>query len=339
MPQDITVTFAPHIRRPLSTRRIMLDVIIGLMPAVIAAAVFFRIRGLAVIAVCVAWCAATEWLCNLVRKKPNTLGDFSAVVTGIILGLSLPPALPLWAAAIGAVFAIGIGKMVFGGLGANIFNPAMAGRLFLTASFGILMTTWTVPATLDTTMPTVSPANAIDARTQATPLAWSKTAIKDKTGAWIYDERLPLWQSLLGEKAGCLGETSVIGLLIGGVYLLIRRTITIHIPLAVLASAFAFAGIAYLLDSEAYVQPVYHLTSGALLFGAFFIATDPVTAPMTIRGQWIFGILIGVFTMLVRIVGEYPEGVMYAVFLANGVRPLIDRFVKPVPVGGVPHAV
>jgi len=339
MPQGFAVTFAPHIRRPLSTRRIMLDVIIGLVPALIAAGVFFRIRGLAVIAVCVAWCVATEWVCNLVRKKPNSVGDLSAVVTGIILGLSLPPALPLWAGAVGAVFAIGIGKMVFGGLGANIFNPAMAGRLFLTASFGILMTTWTVPATLDATMPTVSPMNAIDARTQATPLAWSKTAIKDKTGAWIYDERLPLGESLLGEKAGCLGETCIIALLIGGAYLLIRRTITIHIPLAVLASAFVFAAIAYLLNSEMYVQPFYHLTSGALLFGAFFIATDPVTAPMTIRGQWIFGIIIGVFTMLVRIVGEYPEGVMYAVFLANGVRPLIDRFVKPVPVGGVPHAV
>jgi len=339
MPQDITVTFAPHIRRPLSTRRIMLDVIISLVPALIAAGIFFRIRGLAVIAVCIAWCAATEWLCNLARKKPNSLGDFSAVVTGIILGLSLSPALPLWAAAIGAVFAIGIGKMVFGGLGANIFNPAMAGRLFLTASFGILMTTWTVPATLDGTMPTVSPTNAIDARTQATPLAWSKTAIKDRTGAWIYDERLPLRQSLLGEKAGCLGETSVVALLIGGAYLLIRRTIRIHIPLAILVSAFIFASIAYLLNSEAYVQPFYHLTSGALLFGAFFIATDPVTAPITVRGQWIFGIIIGVFTMLVRIVGEYPEGVMYAVFLANGVRPLIDRFAKPVPVGGVPHVV
>jgi len=337
MPQDFAVTFAPHIRRPLSTRRIMLDVIIGLVPALVAAGVFFRIRGLAVVAVCVIWCAATEWVCNLVRRKPNSLGDFSAVVTGIILGLSLSPALPLWAAAIGGVFAIGIGKMVFGGLGANIFNPAMAGRLFLTASFGILMTTWTVPATLDRTMPTVGPANTVDARTQATPLAWSKTAIKDKTGAWIYSRRLPLWQGLLGEKGGCLGETSVVALLIGGAYLLIRRTITIHIPLAVLVSAFIFAAIAYLLNSEAYVQPFYHLVSGALLFGAFFIATDPVTAPLTVRGLWIFGILIGAFTMLVRIVGEYPEGFMYAVFLANSVRPLIDKFARPVPVGGVPN--
>lgn len=338
MPQDIAVTFAPHIRQPLSTRRVMLDVVFGLTPALIAAGIFFRVRGLAVIAVCVAWCLATEWVCNRVRRKPNSIGDLSAVVTGIILGLSLSPALPLWVAAVGGIFAIGIGKMVFGGLGANIFNPAMAGRLFLTASFGILMTTWTVPATIDPAMPAVSAMSALDARTQATPLAWSKTAIKDKTGAWIYSHRMPLGPGLLGEKAGCLGETSVLALLIGGAYLLVRRTITIHIPLAVLISAFVFASIAYLLNSEAYVQPFYHLTSGALLFGAFFIATDPVTAPMTVRGQWVFGIIIGVFTMLIRTVGEYPEGFMYAVFMANAVRPLIDKFVRPAPIGGVPHA-
>jgi len=337
MSQDITIAFAPHIRRPVSTRRIMLDVVIGLIPAIVAAAILFRFRGFAIIVTCVAWCAVTEWFCNLLRKRPNSLGDFSGVVTGMILGLSLPPALPLWAAAVGSVFAIAIGKMVFGGLGANVFNPAMAGRLFLTASFGILMTTWTVPATLDKAMPTVGPTNAIDTRTQATPLAWSKTAIKDKTGAWIYAERLPLWRSLLGEKSGCLGETSAAALLLGGLYLLIRRTISIHIPLAVLISAFIFASVAYLLNSEAYIQPFYHLTTGALLFGAFFIATDPVTAPMTARGQWVFGAIIGAFTMLVRIVGEYPEGFMYAVFLANGIRPLIDRFTRPVPVGGVPN--
>jgi electron transport complex protein RnfD len=316
----------------------MLDVLIGLSPAVIAAAVYFRGRGLALLAVCVGWCLVTEWLCNLVRKKPNSLGDLSAVVTGIILAMSLPPALPLWAGAIGATFAVGIGKMVFGGLGANIFNPAMVGRAFLTASFGILMTTWTVPATMDPSLSTVGPDNLVDARTQATPLAWSKIAIKDKNGAGIYNERLPLVKSLLGEEAGSVGETSAIALLLGGLYLIVRRTIGVHIPLAVLISAFVVAGIAYVANSDAYVQPFYHLTSGALLLGAFFIATDPVTAPLTIRGQWIFGAIVGGFTVFVRIVGEYPEGFMYAVLLANSVRPLIDRFTRPVPVGGKPNA-
>ena len=339
MPQDITVAFAPHTRKPLSTQRIMLDVIIGLIPAVIAAGVYFRSDGLMLIGITVAWCMAAEWTCNVIRKRPSSLWDLSAVVTGVILALSLPPGLPLWAAAIGAVFAIAIGKMVFGGLGANIFNPAMAGRAFLTASFGLLMTTWIVPATIDPNQPKVAPTNNLyDIRTQATPLAWSKIAIKDENGAGIYSERHPLWSGLLGEEPGCLGETSALALLLGGLYLLIRRTINIHLPLSVLLSAFVFAAIAYFVDPDSYVQPFYHLTSGALLLGAFFIATDPVTAPLTVRGQWIFGAIIGGFTMLVRVVGEYPEGFMYAVLLANSVRPLLDRFLRPVPVGGVPNA-
>ena len=338
MPQNISIAFAPHIRKPLSTQRIMLDVVVGLVPAVIVAGVCFRLHGLLLIGVSVASCLATEGACNRIRKKPNSLWDFSAVVTGVILALSLPPALPLWTAVIGAVFAIAIGKMVFGGLGANIFNPAMVGRAFLTASFGILMTTCTVPAPIDATLPPVAPTNNVmDIRTQATPLAWSKTAMKDGNGARIYNERHPLWAGLLGEEAGSLGETGALALLLGGLYLVVRKIINVHIPLAVLSSAFAFAAVTYFINSDKYVQPFYHLTSGALLLGAFFIATDPVTAPLTVRGQWIFGILIGGFTMLVRIVGEYPEGFMYAVLLANSLRPLIDMFVKPVPVGGVPN--
>ncbi|MCU0915731.1 MAG: RnfABCDGE type electron transport complex subunit D [Planctomycetes bacterium] len=335
---DLSIGFAPHARKALSTQRIMLDVILGLLPAVFAAGLYFRLHGLLLIAVSVASCLAAEATCNLIRRKPNSLWDLSAAVTGVILALSMPPALPLWAVVIGAVFAIAVGKMVFGGLGANIFNPAMVGRAFLTASFGILMTTWTVPATIDSALAPVAPTNNImDIRTQATPLAWSKVAIKDANGARIYNERHPLWSGLFGEKAGSLGETSALALLVGGLYLVIRRIIGVHIPLAVLASAFVFATVTYLISPDKFVQPFYHLTSGALLLGAFFIATDPVTAPLTVRGQWIFGILIGSFTMLVRVVGEYPEGFMYAVLLANSVRPLIDKFVRPVPVGGVPN--
>ncbi|MBM4027854.1 MAG: RnfABCDGE type electron transport complex subunit D [Planctomycetes bacterium] len=337
-PQDISIAFAPHVRKALSTQRIMLDVVLGLVPALVVAGLFFRLYGLLLIGVCVAACVATESVCNLIRKRPSSVWDFSAVVTGVILALSLPPALPLWTAVIGAVFAIAVGKMVFGGLGANIFNPAMIGRAFLTASFGILMTTWTVPATIDAARPAVAPTNDIqDIRTQATPLAWSKVAIKDSNGARIYNERHPLLRGLFGEEAGSLGETSAVALLLGGLYLVMRKIITLHIPLAVLLSAFVFAAIAYLVDPDKYVPPFYHVTSGALLLGAFFIATDPVTAPLTVRGQWLFGILIGGFTMLVRLVGEYPEGFMYAVLLANGVRPLIDRLFQPVPMGGVPN--
>ncbi len=336
MLKDITISCAPHIGRPVSTRRIMVDVIIGLVPAMAAAGYYFRIRAPILIGTCIIASAATEWLCNILRKKPSSVSDFSAVVTGIILALSLPPAFPVWGAVIGSVFSIAVGKMVFGGLGANIFNPAMVGRAFLTASFGVLMTTWMVPATIKgVKISKIAPENVVDARTQATPLAWSKLAIKQKYGANRYSEE-HFKATITGEVGGCLGETCAIALLIGGAYLLVRGTISFHIPLGVLLATFVFAGIAYLGNSYRYVQPVFHITSGGLLLGAFFIATDPVTAPLTVKGKWIYGIGIGMMTMLIRIVGEYPEGVMYAVLLMNSVTPLIDRFCKPAPAGGKP---
>ncbi|MHC4462296.1 MAG: RnfABCDGE type electron transport complex subunit D [Planctomycetota bacterium] len=394
--ENVTVSPSPHISKPLSTRSVMVDVTIGLVPAMAAAGYYFRIYSLILIPTCVISSVATEWLCNIIRKKPNSLGDFSAVVTGIILALSLPPSLPVWAAVIGSVFAVAIGKMVFGGLGCNIFNPAMVGRAFLTASFGMMMTTWTVPATIDRTMPEISAENEVDARTKATPLALSKEAIKAEESARAYmkaiteakqkaktyveakaeseteaeaeernkgyakamaevkektkayskakmeaaksikavNERLKA--AFVGEVGGCLGETSALALLIGGIYLLIRRTINFHIPLAVLLSAFVFATISYLINPDANILPVCHLCNGGLLIGAFFIATDPVTAPLTRRGMWIFGIGVGTITMLIRIVGGYPEGVMYSILLMNAVTPLIDKFYKRIPTGGKP---
>jgi electron transport complex protein RnfD len=186
-------------------------------------------------------------------------------------------------------------------------------------------------------MPTLSLSNAVDTRTQATPLAWSKMAIKQKGEAKTYSSR-QLLSTVTGDVAGSLGETSTIAILFGGLYLLWRKTIGFHIPLAVIGSAFAFAGIAFLINSDAYVQPFFHLTSGALLFGAFFIATDPVTAPLTRRGMWLFGIGVGTITLVIRILGEYPEGMMFAVLLMNAVTPLIDRLCKRIPAGGKPHA-
>lgn len=337
MLKDITVSPSPHISKALSTRSVMVDVVIALVPAMIAAAYFFRGYALVLIPVCVVSCVATEWVCNLLRKKPNpleSLGDFSAVVTGIILALSLPPAVPIWAAVVGSAFSIAIGKMVFGGLGANIFNPAMVGRTFLTASFGMLMTTWTVPALIDPAMPNISPEN-VDACSQATPLAWTKQAIKGQAATGVVNEQL--WAMSTGKVGGCLGETSALALLIGAAYLLIRKTINFHIPLAVLVSAFVFATIVYLINSDAHIWPICHLCGGGLLIGAFFIATDPVTAPLSTKGMWIFGVGVGALTMLIRIVGGYPEGVMYAVLLMNAVTPLIDRFCKLIPAGGEPN--
>jgi electron transport complex protein RnfD len=342
MLSDIRVSCSPHISKHLSTRSVMIDVIISLTPAMAAAGYYFRIHAMVLICTCVVSCVATEWLCNVVCKKANSLGDFSAVVTGIILALSLPPKLPIWTAVIGSIFSIAIGKMVFGGLGANIFNPAMVGRTFLTASFGMLMTTWAVPATLDPNMSKVAQENILatntrEFRTQATPLAWSKMAIKNDLGADIYSEQ-QLRATFTGEIGGCLGETSVIALLIGGIYLLIRRTINIHITLAVITSAFVFATIAFLRDSYTYVPPLFHLYSGGLMLCAFFIATDPVTAPLTRMGMWIFGIGVGMITMLIRIAGVYPEGVMFSVLLMNAVTPLIDRLCRRIPMGGKPRA-
>ena len=338
MLNNITVSPSPHVSTAMSTRSVMRDVAVGLIPAMAMAGYYFRVNALVLIGVCVASCVVTEWLCNVIRRIPNPaelLGDLSAVVTGIILALSLPPALPWWAAVIGCSFAVAIGKMVFGGLGANIFNPAMVGRTFLTASFGMLMTTWMVPATIDPARPAISAESQADARTQATPLAWSKQSIKSKGGADTVNQQFAA--TFFGSTGGCLGETSAIALIIGGIYLLIRKTISLHIPLAVLLSAFVFGTIAYMVNPEAYMSPLTHLTAGGMLVCAFFIATDPVTAPLSTKGMWIFGIGVGSLTMLIRIVGEYPEGVMYAVLLMNAVTPLIDRFCKLVPAGGKPN--
>ena len=343
MLSSITVSPSPHISQPRSTRSIMLDVIIALIPAVLAACLFFMISAVILIAVCIVSCMVTEWLCNLIRKKPNSLGDLSAVVTAIILALSLPPAVPFWVAIIGSAFAIAIGKMVFGGLGSNIFNPAMVSRAFLSACFGMLMTTWTLPMVewkdsklnfyKDTaTIPAAKTDATTSPTTKATPLAWSKQAIKGKGKATMASSQLNA--TFFGQTGGCLGETSALALLIGGAYLLIKRTITLHIPLAVLASAYAFGAMGYLINPVAYMPPLMHLTTGGMLLCAFFIATDPVTAPLTTKGMWIFGIGVGGIIMLVRMVGEYPEGVMYAVLLMNAVTPLIDRFCKIIPAGG-----
>ncbi|MEN8128176.1 MAG: RnfABCDGE type electron transport complex subunit D [Planctomycetota bacterium] len=348
MLSQITVSPAPHISEKRSTRGVMLDVIIALVPAMAAAVYFFHLRAVWVIAVCVLSCMVSEWICNIIRKKPNSLGDLSAVLTGVILAFSLPLTIPWWAAMVGSAFAIVITKMLFGGLGCNVFNPAMAARAFMAASLGGLMTTWTVPATMGEVnykgqgaqvMAEIHAENTYDgsavALTQATPLGWSKMVIKGTADAETTKSLLK--STFFGGVGGCLGETSALALLIGGVYLLIRRTISFHIPAAVLIAAFVFAEIFYLIDPAQYSIPLLHLVGGGMLLCAFFIATDPVTAPLSVKGMWIFGAGVGALVMLIRLIGEYPEGVMYAVLIMNAVTPLIDRMCKLVPVGGKPH--
>src|SRR4030042_1616008 len=277
MLENIKVSHSPHIRKHHSTQSVMLDVLIALVPALIAAIIFFRMRAVFVLCSCIVSCVVVEALCNIICRKLNSLGDLSAVVTAIILPFSLPPTLPVWACVIGSGFAIIIGKMVFGGLGSNIFNPAMAGRCFLTACFGTMMTTWTVPATIDVNMPKVGQvqiASVPAAITQATPLALSKEALKSRAAG--NGAKAELVNSIfsylfLGEVGGCLGETSALALLIGGLYMLLKGTISYIIPAAVLISAFILASIGWLIDPQYYIAPWVHLVSGGLLLGGVFI--------------------------------------------------------------------
>lgn len=333
MLENITVSPSPHISKAHSTRSVMLDVVIGLAFPLLAAVLFFRMRAITVIVTCVFSCMATEWICNAIRKRPNSLGDLSAVVTGLILAFSVPVSIPLWAVVVGGAVAIAIGKMVFGGLGSNVFNPAMVARTFMAASLGGLMTTWTVPATYDVEMPKIeaSAVEGADAVTQATPLGWSKQAIKGE--AEISNATSLRMEAFLGNVGGCLGETSSLAMLLGGLYLIIRKTITWDIPVAVLGSAAAFAAIFWLVNPDKYADPLFHMLGGSMLLCAFFIATDPVTAPLTRSGMWVFGIGVGVVVILIRNIGGYPEGVMFSILLMNALSPLIERVCKLTPYG------
>jgi len=336
------VSSSPHLAEPATSKRVMFEVVIGCIPALIMAVVLFRGAAISHLLTCVVSAVLTEWVFNAVRKKPQTIDDGSAVVTALILALSLPPTLPLWMAAVGSIVAIAVAKMLFGGLGGNIFNPAMAGRAFLMACFGTMMATWSLPA-LTYQNPTAAaqqhPDNA-DAVTQPTPLALAKQPIKDaanqdKTVKATPNEANESLQAMfLGTVSGSLGETSALCWLIGGLFLLVRRTITYHIPLAVLATAGAIATFAWLFDSQVYANPLVHLCGGGLMMCAFFIATDPVSCPLTRTGRVLFGIGIGALIMLIRLKGGYPEGVMYAVLLMNALTPLLDRWTRPTPLGG-----
>ena len=330
-----TVSSSPHLVAAGTSRRVMFEVALGTAPAVVVSLWLFRAPAATVLISCLIAALATEWVFNAVRKRPRTIADFSVIVTALILGLSLPATMPYWAAAVGAIVAVAIGKMVFGGLGSNIFNPAMVGRAFLMACFGTMMTTWVAPA--------IAPAPAqAQATTQSTPLALAKQVIKDahnpdKPDAekTVSEEINSLWQSMFtGNVSGSLGETSALCWLVGGVFLLVRRTITYHIPLAVLGSAMIISLIAWHTQPEVYANPLVHLCGGGLLMCAFFIATDPVSCPLSKLGRVIFGIGVGSLIMLIRLKGGYPEGVMYAILLMNSITPLLDRWTRPKVLGG-----
>lgn len=320
MSNTLTIAPSPHLHGAFQTRRLMLDVAIALLPAWLVGLYFFGIGALIVTLISIVSCVGIEFLLQrfVMKKKELTITDGSALVTGLLLAMNVPSNLPWWIIVIGALMAIGVGKVSFGGLGNNLFNPALFARAFLLVSFPVQMTTWPTPI--------VSRLQYLDAATGATPLSVMKAAIK--SGASL--EHLPSTVDLLfGQMGGSLGEVSAIALLLGFVYLLFRRVITWHIPIAVFASVFVFSGIFYLVDPTMYANPVVELLVGGLMLGVIFMATDYVTSPMSKKGMLVFGCGIGLLTVVIRTWGAYPEGVSFAILIMNAFVPLIDRYMKP----------
>ncbi|MCR5820958.1 MAG: RnfABCDGE type electron transport complex subunit D [Bacteroidaceae bacterium] len=315
----LTISLSPHVHSGDSVSRNMYGVILALIPALIASLWFFGLGSAIVLATSVVACVFFEWAITrfILRRDTLTITDGSAILTGLLLGFNLPSNLPLWIIIIGALVAIGIGKMTFGGLGQNPFNPALAGRIFLLISFPVQMTSWPVSGQM----------GYIDAETAATPLAIMKNAIKEGNSELL--DKLPSSiDMLIGQTGGSLGEISALALLLGGCYMLWKRIITWHIPVSIILTVFILAGIMHL-SNPVYADPFQVILSGGLMLGAIFMATDYVTSPMTGRGQIIYGISIGVLTVLIRAFGAYPEGMSFAIFIMNGFTPLINHYVKP----------
>lgn len=315
-PKEFTfdAAYQPQVRAKRGTREIMLDVIIALLPALCVGVWQFGAQALIPLAVSIVSCVFFEWAYRKLMKKPDSIGDLSAVVTGILLAYTLPANCKWWLPIIGAFFAIVVVKQLYGGIGKNFLNPALAGRAFLLASYALFMTTWVVPSSLTSVI-------GADATTMATPLSYMKAG-----------EALPQYftykSMFLGTMPGCLGEVSALALLIGGVYLLCRKVITWHIPVA-------FIGTVFVLTALLGQQPVYQVLSGGLLLGAIFMATDYVTSPPTPWGKVIFGIGCGLITVLIRVWGSYPEGVSFAILFMNILNPYITSWTRNKPIGGV----
>lgn len=326
LPQLIIST-SPFVKRPVDTPKVMRHVIYSLLPVVAAAVYYFGIGALLILLACTAGSVLSEWL--LTGRGPlrsSTITDGSALVTAILLALTLPPGLPLWMAFLGGAAAIVIGKMLFGGLGHNVFNPSLTGRAFLQAAFPVALTTWASHSNLGQffvlrgdlfAFPFTSPS--IDAISTATPLAKMKF------------EAVPteVTDLLLGGIPGSLGETSAVLILLGGCYLAYRKFLNWRIPVGIFATVYVFASILHLANADRFPDGTFHLLSGGLMLGAVFMATDPVTSPVTPRGCWIFAAGTGVLVILIRQFGGLPEGVMYSILLMNALTPLIDRLTQP----------
>lgn len=313
---------SPHLHGDFSTSRIMRDVVIALVPAFAFSVFIYGLSAVFVTGIAILSCMLFEWLIDrFMLRRASTLGDWSAVVTGTLLAFNLPASISPWLIILGALVSIGVGKMSFGGLGRNLFNPALVGRVFLLISFLVQMTLFPDTA-------------GVDAITGATPLAFVKEALKTGTPVTEIMPNIDLGGMLLGFKDGSMGEIGALALLIGGIYLLIRKVITWRIPVFVLGSMGVFAAILWLVNPEQYMNPLFHLLAGGAMLGAIFMATDYVTSPMTKTGQAIYAIGIGVITILIRVWGAYPEGISFAILIMNATVPLINMYVKPSRFGG-----
>ena len=319
---NFTISPSPHVHGGDSIEKNMYGVLIALVPTFIFSIVFFGLGAILVTLTSVVACLVFEYVIQkyLMKQRP-TIWDGSAIITGVLLAFNLPSSLPLWIVVIGALVAIGIGKMSFGGLGNNIFNPALVGRVFLLISFPVQMTTWPIPNGFATA----------DAVTGATPLALVKEAVKNgqAVGDALSSAGFSTGNLILGNMGGSLGEVAAIGLLLGFAYMLIRKIISWHIPVAIFATVIVFSGILNLADPAQFAGPVFHLFTGGLMLGATFMATDYVTSPMTHKGMIIYGVGIGLLTVIIRVFGAYPEGMSFAILIMNGFTPLINRYCKP----------
>ena len=308
----LLVSPSPHLHTKTSTKSLMRDVVIAMMPAVIVSILCYGWAELLVLGVSVASCVLLEYLITkYMLKKTCTVGDMSAVVTGILLALNLPASTPWWVVFIGAVVAIGVAKMTFGGLGQNLFNPAIVGRVFLLISFPTYMTNWAKPQGF---------VGNFDAFTGATPLGLAKE------GGIAAIEGLDYMDMLFMNIGGSAGELSAIAILAGFVYLLVRRVIRPYITLSILATVAVFSGIFWAINPAEFTGPVFNLLTGGVLLGAVFMATDYVTSPMSNMGGIVFGIGIGIITMLIRYFGAYPEGMSFAILIMNSVVPLLNKW-------------
>lgn len=315
----LLVSPAPHIHAAVSTKSLMRDVVIALLPAVIVSVVFYGLGEIVVLGTSVVSCILVEYLITkFLLKKPSTVCDYSAVVTGILLALNLPYTTPWWVVFIGALFAVGVVKMTFGGLGQNIFNPAIAGRVFLLISFPAYMTNWQMPGGLF----------GVDAVSGATPLGLINEGIMNgQTVPEIMSANgLSYSQMLFANIGGSVGEISALALLAGFVYLLVRKVIRPHITLSIWATVALVSLVFWLAAPDRFTDPLFNLLSGGMILGSCFMATDYVTSPMSVKGGIVYGIGIGFITLMIRYFGSYPEGMSFAILIMNSTVPLINMW-------------